>query len=165
MTRQLPVTDTLPWYRQFWPWFLILLPASVVVASVYTAYIANRGADDLVADDYYKIGLAINRRLEKQQHAQSLGIVPRLRFAGADVQVSMTNPLAETELQLSLAHPLEADRDFTISLSRVDAQTYRGTLTRAIAPHWHWTLEAPQADGWRLDGTVQPRDLFDATGD
>ncbi len=25
-----------PWYKQFWPWFLIALPASVVVASLIT---------------------------------------------------------------------------------------------------------------------------------
>lgn len=29
-----------PWYKQFWPWFLISLPASVVVASMFTISIA-----------------------------------------------------------------------------------------------------------------------------
>jgi hypothetical protein len=28
------------WYKQFWPWFLISLPASVVVASMFTISIA-----------------------------------------------------------------------------------------------------------------------------
>ncbi len=69
----LPGGDTQPWYRQFWPWFLILLPASVVVASLYTVYIANRGADDLVVDEYYKDGLAINRQLEKEQRSLATG--------------------------------------------------------------------------------------------
>ena len=42
MSRRLPVEDTVPWYQQFWPWFLILLPASVVVAGLTTLVIANR---------------------------------------------------------------------------------------------------------------------------
>ena len=42
----------LPWYKQFWPWFLILLPGTAVVATLYTVVIANQYADDLVVDDY-----------------------------------------------------------------------------------------------------------------
>ena len=66
MTNHLPREDTEPWYRQFWPWFIIMLPASVVVAGLSTWYIAHRHADDLVVDEYYKSGLAINRQLEKK---------------------------------------------------------------------------------------------------
>ncbi|MEQ8516343.1 MAG: FixH family protein, partial [Chromatocurvus sp.] len=47
-------TGSEPWYRQFWPWFLIVLPGTVVVASIATLIIAVRGSDDLVVDEYYK---------------------------------------------------------------------------------------------------------------
>ena len=40
--------DTKPWYRQFWPWFLICLPASAVIASLYTVSLAFRTTDSLV---------------------------------------------------------------------------------------------------------------------
>ena len=42
-----------PWYREPWPWIIMAGPATVVVAGVATAVIAFRGADGLVADDYY----------------------------------------------------------------------------------------------------------------
>jgi len=29
-----------PWYRQFWPWFLIFLPACAVAGSLYSAWLA-----------------------------------------------------------------------------------------------------------------------------
>ena len=163
MTRLLPATDTLPWYRQFWPWFLILLPACVVVAAVATAVIAHRGADDLVVDDYYKDGLAINRRLERQQRAEALGISARLTFMGSEVLVAMAGPVTETELHLSLAHPLEADRDFSVTLARVGPESYRGSLADDVAPRWHWALEQQQEDGWRVDGTVEAADMEDAS--
>lgn len=34
-----------PWYRQFWPWFLIAIPLLGVVLSTITAVNAIRGAD------------------------------------------------------------------------------------------------------------------------
>ena len=40
-----------PWYRQFWPWFIIALPASVVVASFFTLWLAISNPDQLVVDD------------------------------------------------------------------------------------------------------------------
>ena len=124
--------DTLPWYRQFWPWFLILLPASMVVASLYTVYLASRGADDLVVDDYYRDGLAINTQLEKQQRAQALGVSATLRVNGDTVEVTTAGPDLGTQLLLSFAHPLEADRDFRVTLTRVAPTSYRGTLAHAF---------------------------------
>lgn len=56
--------DTTSWYRQFWPWFLIVLPGTVVVASLITVYIAVTHQDPLVDGNYYKHGLTINERLE-----------------------------------------------------------------------------------------------------
>ncbi len=107
MASRLPPEDTLPWYRQFWPWFLIMLPASVVVAGFSTLYIANRHADDLVADEYYKEGLAINRQLEKKERAAHRGIEARLLIDGEQIQVSLTGNERAELLQLRLSHPPE----------------------------------------------------------
>jgi hypothetical protein len=164
VTRLIPGPDTKPWFRQFWPWFLIALPASVVVAAVCTAVVASRHADDLVVDDYYKDGLAINRQLEKKQHAAELGISAQLQFSGDTVTAAMSGPVDQPSLRLLLSHPLEADRDFEMSLARVSQGVYRGTLAQTIAPRWHWTLQAAQDNGWRLDGVLQASDLGHAPG-
>jgi len=105
MNRQLPGGDTEPWYRQFWPWFLILLPASVVVAGLTTLYIANRHADDLVVDEYYKDGLAINRQLEKKQRAEQQGIAASLVFSGSRVSARVSGPVDAQQLRLFMSHP------------------------------------------------------------
>ncbi len=162
--RPLAREDSLPWYRQFWPWFLIALPASVVIAGLSTVYIANRHADDLVVDDYYKEGLAINRQIEKKQRASELQLSASIQFDINSVTAQVSGSIEDATLLLSLSHPLEADRDFTVSLSRVAPGLYRGALTRSVAPRWHWTLESLDEDQWRLDGAVRPSEIIDATG-
>jgi hypothetical protein len=48
-----------PWYKQFWPWFLIVLPTTAVIASFITLYIAVKHADSPVQDDYVQHGLTV----------------------------------------------------------------------------------------------------------
>ena len=72
--------DSKPWYRQFWPWFIIALPASVVVAGLITVFIAFRHADTLVNDNYYKDGLAINQTLAQDTRARELGVEATIDF-------------------------------------------------------------------------------------
>jgi len=43
--------EDLPWYRQFWPWFIIALPAAAVIASFITLWLAISNPDHLVVDD------------------------------------------------------------------------------------------------------------------
>jgi hypothetical protein len=40
-----------PWYRQFWPWFLIAIPAWGIASSIITTSIAWYGADEVVSRD------------------------------------------------------------------------------------------------------------------
>ncbi len=43
-----------PWYKQFWPWFLIALPATVVIWTIMTVIVFTQNSVDLVTEDYYK---------------------------------------------------------------------------------------------------------------
>ncbi|MFT6955288.1 MAG: hypothetical protein ACJAYC_000281 [Halieaceae bacterium] len=147
-----------PWYRQFWPWFIMALPVSVVVAGLVTFYIANRHADDLVVDEYYKEGLAINRQLAKKQRAADLGITAKLLIQGSTLRLWSTGPIRDPILRLRLAHPMEADRDFQISLARRNDGSYSAPLAALVAAHWHSILDSGESSGenslWRLDGSL-----------
>lgn len=154
MATSLPGTDDRPWFRQFWPWFLIALPGSVVIAAFTTLYIANKHSDDLVVDDYYKDGLAINQRLEKDRRAEALGLHAELEVSGAEVRLLLDGPVDRQELRLSLSHPLEADRDFSLVLGRYTTGGYSATLPQAVAPNWHWVLDGGEDSDWRLQGAL-----------
>lgn len=146
-----------PWYRQFWPWFLIFLPGSVVVAAFVTLYIANKGADDLVVDDYYKDGLAINQQIEKQKLARDLGILAHLQYLDGVILVHIegTQATLPAELDLLLSHPLEADKDLDVQLLKSGENQYRATLELDAGTRWHWILENKDEPIWRLDGDLK----------
>lgn len=165
MNRALYHTDTVPWFRQFWPWFLIMLPASVVVAALTTLYIANRHADDLVADDYYKNGLAINRELEKIDRARALGITVEIHVLARQLRATIDGPVTEDRLALLLSHPIEADRDLQLQLVRIGDGSYTAPLPGGVESRWHWLVESGGAQPWRVDGVLQADDFGDARSD
>ena len=156
----LQAVDDKPWYQQFWPWFLIALPGSVVIAGFATLYIANKHSDDLVVDEYYKNGLAINRQIAKQQRAADMGLSATLIIDASTITVRTTGPITSPVLNLSLSHPLESDADFELPLSRVASGEYRAPLQYAVAPNWHWILESSQSSDWRLDGSLVASDFL-----
>ena len=39
-----------PWYRHFWPWFIIVLLGSAVSASLYTVYLATSTAEPVLPE-------------------------------------------------------------------------------------------------------------------
>ncbi len=62
--------DTKSWWQYGHVWLIIAGPALVVVAGFITLAIAIRIPDPVVADDYYRRGLDINKTLaaEKNMH-------------------------------------------------------------------------------------------------
>lgn len=145
-----------PWYRHFWVWFIVLLLSAVVIGSVFFVFIAARHADDLVVDDYYKSGLAINRKLEKEQRAAALKLTATPHFTGNQVVVELSQSWPEPRLRLSLSHPVDADQDVEIELVLEADGRYHGDFAAPPPFHWHWQLESIGPDAWRLGGTVQP---------
>lgn len=53
--------DTEPWWKQGWPWFLISLPASVIVASAITYYVIVKYPDDETVQGAHKVGLVTTK--------------------------------------------------------------------------------------------------------
>lgn len=64
---QAPQPPGKPWWRHGHLWLVIAGPAVVVAASLATAVIAARGADPVVASDYYRRGIEINRQLARDR--------------------------------------------------------------------------------------------------
>ena len=52
-----------PWWKFGYVWLVLAGPAVVVVAALCTAWIAVTHPDALVAEDYYRRGVEINKTL------------------------------------------------------------------------------------------------------
>ena len=157
MMRPVAREDTLPWYRQFWPWFLILLPASVVVAGLSTVYIANRHADDLVVDDYYKEGLAIHKDANSTARAKSLGIAAGVDYdtgtGAVTIRLDKPPPAGTGLVTLKVTHPTLPNRDQSVQLTPLDPASYAGRLDPLGPARWKLQLY-PDDKSWRIEGRL-----------
>ena len=161
MTDRSSDTDNQPWFKQFWPWFLIALPAAVVVAGLATLAIAIKHSDDLVADNYYKEGMAINRRIENQQLANDLGLQVDLRISELQATATLSLSIPASTLSLEIYHPVNESMDMSIQLQQIDSSTYQGSLTQILDGtfRWHWSLSPnnlPAEKTWQLKGEIYP---------
>ena len=169
-------SSTPPWYRQFWPWFLIALPATVVVAGFFTLYLAIKYSDDLVSDNYYRDGLAINQQLTQDLRATELALSAKLNFvAGNDdaidvLALELSSPhvtkALPTLLTLYLLHPTDAKADQMIKLIAAGGGRYRGQLSQLPKQRYYLRLVPGIASGsiseqenlqsaeWRLTGEI-----------
>ena len=48
MTKAQRKLDAKPWYRQFWPWFLVLIPLAGITMSMITVTTAFKNADEVI---------------------------------------------------------------------------------------------------------------------
>lgn len=140
------------WYREPWPWLLMLGPALVIVAGSFTMWLAMRTDDGLVADDYYKRGLAINQTLSRAQHASELALTALVQWRGDSVEVSLTAAGSlPPVLRLRLVHPTQAVADQLIELHTVAPGVYAGSWPAASAGRRLVVLEDFDRT-WRLAG-------------
>jgi uncharacterized protein len=59
--------DPQPWWTHGHVWLIIAGPAAVVIAGFVTLAIAIRIPDPVIAEDYYRRGLEINKTLAEQK--------------------------------------------------------------------------------------------------
>ena len=137
-----------PWYRHPWPWLLMSGPAAVLVAGAVTMWIAFASADGLVAEDYYKQGLAINKRLAREEEARRRGIEAVVKFTDGKIIVELKGE-AQAALFVHLAHATRAGYDQRLRLVPAGAGVYEATLPPLAAGRWRIAIEDPQG-AWRI---------------
>jgi hypothetical protein len=165
-----------PWYREPWPWLLMIAPAAAVVAGIFTWWLAAHTNNSLVIDDYYREGRAINQQLARDGEASRLGLSATLANEPASRPASSSVPggasggivleLASQaalpdwpeSLTLKLVHATESALDAELRLAHQGNGRYRGAGILPANGHWIVQLEDPDRR-WRLIGRT---DRFDA---
>jgi len=136
------------WYREPWPWLLMSGPAAVVVAGAVTTWIAFASADGLVAEDYYKQGLAINRVLAREEAARTRGISAAVTLEGNLLRVKLSGAAPEA-IFVHLAHATRAGHDQRLRLTPGAGGAYETELPALAAGRWRAVIEDPRGS-WRI---------------
>jgi hypothetical protein len=131
-------------------------PAAVIVAGFFTLALAFRTEDGLVADDYYKQGLAINQVLRRSERARELNLKAVASFSGSRVRVMLDGD-APPELRLRLVHPGRAGRDQSVVLHASVRGAYEGSFAPTGGEIRRLVIE-DAGSTWRLDGMWNGRE-------
>ena len=149
--------DDQPWYRQFWPWFLISLPATAVVAGFITLNIAIDSDDGLVKDDYYKEGLAVHRDAARFEMARQLDVQAAVKVdqRSGTIEVELNDaPVGNLpNLNLTFFHPTRSNNDHQVTLSRIDGNRYVGKTADLSSANWRLSIDPPGLT-WRITGRM-----------
>lgn len=146
-----------PWYKQFWPWFVIAIPVSSMFVAVIQISYALNSPNDMVVDNYYKEGLGINTVLDKRNLATELNIGASIVIDNTTGEVILTSQNAQEEtLTLNFFNSAISDKDFTLTLNRIADNQYRGNLKKSISGIWNLYLES--AVGWQIGARLNLTD-------
>lgn len=146
-----------PWYKQFWPWFLIALPVTVMIVCGIIIYLSiSQGGFSMVVDDYYKRGKTINAIIEHVEEAQRRNI--SFEFTANNGQFTLEYASGEPDelsaLRVSFVHATLAGKDFTRLLTVAADGVYRADIPKDIEGKWTVTVE-PFNKVWKVSEKYQ----------
>ena len=144
-----------PWYREPWPWLLMAGPFIVVVACIATAWLAFKSNDGLVAADYYRQGLMVNRKVPRAEADPAYGVGATIAVtAGGEVRARIEGRGdVPRDVRLKLSRPGATESEVVLLRPVADGD-YIGTLSAPPTGRWLVTLESRT---WRLPTTVADR--------
>ncbi|MWJ28755.1 hypothetical protein GPM19_11175 [Halomonas sp. ZH2S] len=145
-----------PWYKQFWPWFLLGLLFSSIIVSTTFAVVSIKSFDGMVVqEDYYEHGKAINMVIAKQVRARELNLSAELLLdpLTSDIVVDLAGDTRPEKLYLQLIFPTENNRDQSFVLEHVRDGRYITQGPDNLRYRWYLQLQPDQQDSdWRLTG-------------
>ena len=149
---------SLPWYKYPFVWFLISIPLAAVLAGMNMLWLSIDTDDGLVADDYYKQGLAINKNLAREEQASRLGISADFEYNAELGRVALQLHRGDLDaypdrLFFSFEHATRAGMDKQIELMHGQGDQYIGYVKQSL-PDGVWHIELSDV-GWRIGARVK----------
>ena len=144
-----------PWYKEPWLWLVILLPVSAVIAGIATVIIAYQNKDDLVVDNYYQQGLAINQNLEEMNKAKALNLTGFIQFKNPMIQLQLNSNSGSIlgDIKLDVIHPTKKALDRHFHLKNKGNNLFTTTFTKPIHGKRYLRLTSSQ-NKWIIDIAV-----------
>jgi len=143
-----------PWYRHRWPWFLMLGPVLVMIATAISTWLALSRPDAMVVGDYYKQGKAINQELRRDREATRLGLAFEAAYVDGELRGRLKShgQLVVAPFHIRLAHATQPERDRVLEALPDGEGRFSAALPALQATNWQVVVEGGKAGegGWRL---------------
>jgi len=148
-----------PWHQYPLVWMMISIPFTAVIMGVVMIWLAVDTNDGLVADDYYKQGMEINRVISRDKKAAELGLSADIEFdtSARLVRLTFNKGLLESfpkSLPLVLQHATRANSDISVLLDHGIGNQYIGHIGKLVSEGiWYFQIsdKNDKDSGWRLD--------------
>ncbi len=148
-----------PWHKYPLVWMMIAIPFSAVIMGVVMIWLAVDTDDGLVADDYYKQGLEINRVISRDKKAAELGLSAIIEFDNSRriFRVQFDKGTLEyypKSLPLQLQHATRENSDISVLLDHGIDDLYIGHVNQSISEGiWYFQISGKSgADAdWKLN--------------
>ncbi len=149
-----------PWYRQLWPWLLMIPPGAAVAGGLTILYLSVSNPYDLAVVDYDQIEHITAERFARDAAAREQGLTARLGLAETDrdqvrIQLDLISsagaPLPD-QLVVRFKHATRDAFDRTAELI-YDGDHYLGEA--ALSAGSRYQVEVVPIDlSWRLAGVI-----------
>lgn len=143
---------SMPWYRHPWPWLIMSIPAISAVLGITMLILATSSYDGLVAEDYYKQGMAINEVLDKEARAQRAGLHAGATVDEGRVRIMLTGD-TPSALKLRLVHPTRAGEDMLLRLYPIRTGFYEAAWPE-FPPGRRLAMLEDGTGTWRIKGVM-----------
>ncbi|PIV87579.1 MAG: hypothetical protein COW48_10750 [Hydrogenophilales bacterium CG17_big_fil_post_rev_8_21_14_2_50_63_12] len=143
-----------PWWKEPMVWLVAGLPATAVIASFTTYFIAAHNPDSLVKADYRKEGLAVVSQLtDADKAAAAMGLIAHLSVRNGQIEVTLKGRLTATprRVSLNIVHPTQDNQDIHILLDRSHDLSYIVPVPNTGSGKRILVLE-PEDQAWRISG-------------
>lgn len=160
-----------PWYRQFWPWFIIAILSWGVISASITLSFALRNPPQMMTGDYQRLGKALVDTHKRADRAEALGLKGAVAFERGEwrlkLEARQSDGLSDV-LLLLVQHPTDAGRDRQVLLRGSVAAGYtgagdpppvRGRLIVSDPEQSWWISSAYQAENNQLAADLLPERL------
>jgi hypothetical protein len=150
----LNLTSSRPWWKEPMVWLIGGLPATAVVASFITYFIAAHDPDSLVKADYRKEGFAVVAAAsDADKAAAALGLSARLITRNGQMELLLRGRLAARpkQLALNIVHPTQEKQDIHIILDHSHELSYIAPAPDTGSGKRILVLE-PEDRAWRITG-------------